>query len=67
METVATPWIWAGFFAFVLVATALLFAAWLWQHLSGTAGPEVAREKTLEYLTGYLIEKSPPVDNIFVS
>lgn len=48
------------------VALALLFAAWLWQHLSGTAGPEVAREKTLEYLTGYLIEKSLSVDNIFV-
>jgi len=96
VETIATPWMWAGFFAFVFAATAvdlkvlaargatrvsvkealgwsalwvalaLLFAAWLWQHLAGAAGPEVAREKTLEYLTGYLIEKSLSVDNIFV-
>ena len=96
METIATPWMWAGFFGFVVVATvvdlkvlsargamrvsvkealawsvlwvalSLLFAGWLWWHLAGSAGPELAREKTLEYLTGYLIEKSLSVDNIFV-
>ena len=96
METIATSWMWAGFFAFVIVATAvdlkvlsargatrvsvkealgwtavwvalsLVFAGWLWWHLAGTAGPEIAREKTLEFLTGYLIEKSLSVDNIFV-
>jgi len=48
------------------VALSLLFAAWLWWHLAGSAGPVVAREKTLEFLTGYLIEKSLSVDNIFV-
>jgi tellurite resistance protein TerC len=96
METIATPWMWAGFFAFVAVATAvdlkvlsargatrvsvkealgwsllwvtlsLTFAGWLWWHLAAVAGPEIAREKTLEFLTGYLIEKSLSVDNIFV-
>jgi tellurite resistance protein TerC len=96
METIATPWMWAGFFAFVVAATvvdlkvlsargatrvsvkealgwsvlwvalSLTFAGWLWWHLAGTAGPEIAREKTLEFLTGYLIEKSLSVDNIFV-
>ena len=96
METIATSWMWAGFFAFVIVATAVdlqvlsargatrvsvkealgwtavwvslsfVFAGWLWWHLAGTAGPEIAREKTLEFLTGYLIEKSLSVDNIFV-
>lgn len=50
----------------VWVALALAFAGWLWWHLAGTAGPSVARQKTLEYLTGYLIEKSLSVDNIFV-
>jgi len=45
---------------------ALVFAGWLWWHLNGTQGPEVAREVTLQYLTGYLIEKSLSVDNIFV-
>lgn len=96
METIATPWMWAGFFSFVIVATAvdlkvlsargatrvsvkealgwsalwvalsLAFAGWLWWYLSGASGPEIAREKTLEFLTGYLIEKSLSVDNIFV-
>lgn len=95
METIGTPWMWAGFFAFVVAATAadlklfsggdgrvpvrtalawsafwvalaLGFAAWLWWYLAGTAGPVPAREKTLEFLTGYLIEKSLSVDNIFV-
>lgn len=97
METIGTSWMWAGFFGFVAVATAidllvlrqrdgarvalrsalawsatwvalaLAFAAWLWWHLAGTAGPGLAREKkTIESLTGYLIEKSLSVDNIFV-
>ena len=96
METIATPLMWAGFFVFVILATAidlkvlsargatrvsvrealgwtalwiflaLVFAGWLWWHLNGTQGPEVAREVTLQYLTGYLIEKSLSVDNIFV-
>lgn len=87
---------WAGFFGFVVVATALdlrvlsargatrvslkealgwtslwvalslVFAAWLWWYLAASAGPEIARQKTLEFLTGYLIEKSLSVDNVFV-
>ena len=48
------------------IALSMAFAGWLWWHLLGTSGPEVAREKTFEYLTGYLIEKSLSVDNIFV-
>ena len=45
---------------------ALVFGGWLWWHLNDTQGPAVAREVTLQYLTGYLIEKSLSVDNIFV-
>jgi tellurite resistance protein TerC len=96
METIATPLMWAGFFFFVITATAIdlnvlsargatrvsvkealgwsllwimlsvAFAGWLWWHLADSSGPEIAREKTLEFLTGYLIEKALSVDNIFV-
>ncbi|MFH2140479.1 MAG: TerC family protein [Pseudomonadota bacterium] len=45
---------------------ALLFNAGLWWHLNGTVGPEIADRKALEFFTGYLIEKSLSVDNVFV-
>jgi len=54
--------IWSG----VWVSMALLFNAGLWWHLKGTVGPELADQKALEFLTGYLIEKSLSVDNVFV-
>ena len=96
METIGVWWMWAGFFALVLVMLAVdLFAvgggrehrvslreaaAWsavwvgvafafagaLWWYLAGTAGRAVADETTLEFVTGYLIEKSLAVDNVFV-
>jgi tellurite resistance protein TerC len=50
----------------VWVAVAGVFAAGLWWHLDGSAGREVANERTGEFVTGYLIEKSLAVDNIFV-
>ena len=50
----------------VWIALALAFGAGLWAYLDGAAGREVANEKAAEYLTGYLIEKSLSVDNIFV-
>ncbi|MEW5967108.1 MAG: TerC family protein [Pseudomonadota bacterium] len=50
----------------VWVSLALLFNAGLWWHLKGTVGPELADQKALEFLTGYLIEKSLSVDNVFV-
>ncbi|MEQ1880316.1 MAG: TerC family protein [Burkholderiales bacterium] len=37
-----------------------------WWYLDGHFGREVANVKGLEYLTGYLIEKSLAVDNVFV-
>jgi tellurite resistance protein TerC len=45
---------------------AFVFAGWLWWYLNSTAGPEVARTKSLEFVTGYLVEKSLSIDNIFV-
>ena len=48
------------------VALALVFNALLWWYLDGTAGREIANDKAAEFFTGYLIEKSLAVDNIFV-
>jgi len=50
----------------VWIALALTFNALLWWYLDGSAGREVANEKATEFFTGYLIEKSLAVDNIFV-
>ncbi|HYC42604.1 MAG TPA: TerC family protein [Noviherbaspirillum sp.] len=96
VDSIGTWWMWAGFFAFVLlmiaadllllggktahkvsfreaagwsitwVIVALLFNGALWWYLDGSAGREIANEKSLEFLTGYVIEKSLAVDNIFV-
>ena len=92
----ATPTMWAGFIAFVLVmlaldlfvfggrkahkvsvkeaalwslvwvSLALAFNAGLWWYLTGSVGSEIADRKALEFLTGYLIEKSLSVDNVFI-
>ena len=48
------------------IAVALAFGAWFWWYVGARFGRTVANEKTLEYLTGYLIEKSLAVDNVFV-
>ena len=48
------------------IGLALLFNLGLWWHLTDTVGPEIANRKALEFLTGYLIEKSLSVDNVFV-
>ncbi|MFO1317509.1 MAG: TerC family protein [Burkholderiales bacterium] len=50
----------------IWVGVALAFAGALWWYLAGTAGRAVADETTLEFVTGYLIEKSLAVDNVFV-
>ncbi len=50
----------------VWVTLALIFNLWLWWYLDGTAGREIANQRGLEFLTGYLIEKSLAMDNIFV-
>ena len=45
---------------------AMAFAGLLWWYLNGEFGPEIAKVKTLEFLTGYLIEQSLSIDNMFV-
>jgi tellurite resistance protein TerC len=94
--SVAEPWMWGVFIAFVLamlaldlfvfgghkahkvsareagawtlawVSLALAFNAGIWWYLNGSVGPEIADRKALEFLTGYLIEWSLSVDNVFV-
>lgn len=50
----------------VWFAMAMLFGGALWGWLEHTAGREVADTKVMEYLTGYLLEKTLAMDNIFV-
>lgn len=48
------------------VATALAFAAGLWWWLDANVGRELANLRATEFITGYVIEKSLAVDNVFV-
>ncbi|HVI25418.1 MAG TPA: TerC family protein [Xanthomonadaceae bacterium] len=48
------------------VLLALAFGGWLWWHVGGTLGAATGERIALEYFTGYLVEKSLAVDNIFV-
>ncbi len=48
------------------VATALAFAAGLWWWLDANVGREMANLRATEFITGYVIEKSLAVDNVFV-
>ncbi|HUW26553.1 MAG TPA: TerC family protein [Gallionella sp.] len=48
------------------VSLALAFNGLLWWYLSSTLGSEIANAKAVEFLTGYVIEKSLSVDNVFV-
>lgn len=96
METIGTPWMWAGFALFVIAAlavdmrlmrhngphkvstrealvwsvfwigVAMAFNGALWWYLQGQVGPDDAQRVALEFFTGYLVEKSLAVDNIFV-
>lgn len=96
IHTVAEPWMWGAFIAFVIamllidilalgggkshkvsvkeaaswsavwVSLALLFAYGLYRFLLESHGEEIATTKSMEFLTGYVIEKSLSVDNVFV-
>lgn len=48
------------------IAVALAFGSGLWWYLDQVAGRTIANQKLLEFISGYLIEKSLSVDNIFV-
>ena len=48
------------------VALALMFNAGLWWYVTQQFGEVIGNRVALEFLTGYLVEKSLAVDNIFV-
>lgn len=50
----------------VWFSLAMLFGAVLWAWLDHTSGRAIADAKAMEYLTGYLLEKTLAMDNIFV-
>lgn len=54
--------IWSG----IWVTVSVLFGAGLWWYLDGAYSRELANQKTLEFFTGYLLEKSLAIDNVFV-
>jgi integral membrane protein, TerC family len=56
----------AAAWSVVWFSLAMLFNLGLWWYLKGSHGSEIADTRAMEFLTGYLIEKSLAVDNIFV-
>ena len=56
----------AAAWSVVWVSLALGFNALLWWYLTGTSGAAIANQKATEFLTGYVIEKSLSLDNVFV-
>jgi tellurite resistance protein TerC len=59
----------AALWSLLWVVLALAFGTFIWfgyHWWHPEATPELCREKALEYLTGYVIEKALSVDNLFV-
>lgn len=58
----------AGVWSAVWIALALIFAAGIWQFWDQwhPDQPHQGGDKAIEFITGYLIEKSLSVDNLFV-
>ena len=50
----------------VWITIAMLFNLWLYFYLSDKYDEDIATQKSLEFLTGYILEKSLAVDNLFV-
>lgn len=56
----------AATWSIIWFIVSMAFATGLWFYLDALQGRELANAKTLEFVTGYLIEKSLAVDNVFV-
>ncbi|WP_445116968.1 TerC family protein [Acinetobacter sp. WZC-1] len=56
----------AAWWSIAWVSVAMLFAGGLWLYIQQTAGVAIANQKTMEYIAGYLLEKSLAIDNVFV-
>ena len=48
------------------ILAALIFNGLLWYYLKINLNNKIANQKALEFLTGYLLEKSLSLDNIFI-
>jgi tellurite resistance protein TerC len=51
---------------FMWALSAVIFDGAIWSYLFKTSGLAFANQKALEFLTGYIIEQSLSVDNMFV-
>jgi len=56
----------AGIWSAIWVGVSVLFAAGLWWYLAQNFGGAIATQKVGEFFTGYLLEKSLAIDNVFV-
>jgi len=56
----------AAWWSAAWVTISVIFGAGLWFYLQQNSGIEIANQKTMEYFTGYLLEKSLAIDNVFV-
>lgn len=56
----------AGIWSAIWVGVSLLFAGGLWVYLAQNFDAALATQKVGEFFTGYLLEKSLAVDNVFV-
>jgi tellurite resistance protein TerC len=58
----------ATIWSLVWVVLAMLFALGIWQfwHAWNPGQPDLGAEKAVEFVTGYVVEKSLSIDNLFV-
>ena len=56
----------AGIWSAIWVGVSVLFAGGLWWYINQNFGSALANQKVGEFFTGYLLEKSLAVDNVFV-
>ena len=56
----------AAVWSLMWFSLAFVFVAVLWWYLDGAQGRAVANTVSMQFVTGYLVEKSLSIDNIFV-
>ena len=56
----------AALWSVLWFSMAFVFVAALWWYLDGSQSREVANTVSMQFITGYLVEKSLSIDNIFV-
>lgn len=56
----------AGIWTLIWISVSFLFAGAIYFYDTNPSDPEYSKTKTLEYIAGYLLEKSLSVDNLFV-